>query len=187
MQQYWLITSTLSCLGIVTTYTGSAEPEPTVILPPSGAPELAVPPLTGEGIAPTAPAADAAPRPEAAPVPPELNHYWKLVELRGEAVVTPEGSSEVHLTFRDAGKVDGFLGCNNFTAVYEIPAPGRLQISQAVLTQKMCLNAAVVAREAELAKVLTACDSYRISDTGKLMLLRARLAPLAVFEAVHMH
>ncbi|GHS98530.1 hypothetical protein FACS1894108_06840 [Planctomycetales bacterium] len=132
------------------------------------------------------PAADQKVVKSAVPDAAIFNKYWKLVELNGKPVQTPEGGAEAHITLRAGGTIDGNLGCNTFTGRYELLAPPRLRFNAIIATQKMCLNAAAMTTEKELSRVLSVCDSYQLGDDGKLRLIRARMAPLAVFEAVYM-
>ncbi|MDR1792381.1 MAG: META domain-containing protein [Bacteroidales bacterium] len=109
--------------------------------------------------------------------------YWKLVELNGKPITSPkEPNNEAHILFNPNGRVSGSLGCNTFTGSYTLQENSRIQFSQMVNTKKMCLDMSV---EEELVKILQVADSYAITD-NQLTLNRARMAPLAKFEAVYM-
>lgn len=66
------------------------------------------------------------------PTAPLTNTYWKLVELRGNAVKVPQGQQgEPHMIFRDDGRVNGFSGCNRFVGEYTVTGANLLFDSMA--------------------------------------------------------
>ena len=80
-------------------------------------------------------------------------------------------------------RVIGSGGCNNFTGTYQLEPGNRIRFSQMVSTAKMCFTNMEV--EQKLNQVLGMTDSYFVNgDT--LILNRARMAPLARFEAVYL-
>ena len=103
--------------------------------------------------------------------------YWKLVELNGAAV-----ESKAHIKFKADGTVNGNLGCNTFNGVYTQQEGNRIKFDKMVNTQMMCLDMSV---EDELKRVLQIADNYNLTDK-QFVLNRARMAPLARFEAVYM-
>jgi heat shock protein HslJ len=107
---------------------------------------------------------------------------WRLTELMGKPVPAPaEGQNAPSLTFeRQAPNVHGFAGCNNFTGNAEFMPGNRLRFGNLAVTQKACLDMTV---ETEFVKVLNTADNY-VQDGEKLVLQKARMAPLARFEAV---
>ena len=105
------------------------------------------------------------------------NKYWKLVELNGAAV-----ESKAHIKFKADGTMNGNLGCNNFNGVYTQQEGNRIKFDKMVNTQMMCLDMSV---EDEFRRVLQIADNYNLTDK-QLVLNRARMAPLARFEAVYM-
>ncbi|MCL1868618.1 MAG: META domain-containing protein [Paludibacter sp.] len=110
---------------------------------------------------------------------PEIaNKYWKLVELNGAAV-----ESTAHIIFRTDGAVNGNLGCNEFNGVYMQQEGNRIKFDKLVNTQKMCLDMSV---EDELKRVLQIADNYNLTEK-QLVLNKARMVPLARFEAVYMN
>jgi heat shock protein HslJ len=113
---------------------------------------------------------------------PDLtNRYWKLVEIMGKPVTYPEGyANEAFVSFKPDGTVTGNFGCNTFNGTYTLQEGNRIRFSQMAATLKMCLDMAI---EAEFVKVLEVADNYNL-DGNKLVLNRARMAPLARFEAV---
>lgn len=121
--------------------------------------------------------AAAIPTPEALTAPAR----WTLVELRGQPVVpTPEVRSTPFIVFeREGNRIRGHAGCNNFVGSCE-PMPGdRLRFSNVAATKMACPEMKI---ETEFLQALEATDSY-FTDGKVLMLHRARMAPLAVFEA----
>lgn len=105
---------------------------------------------------------------------------WRLVELRGQPVTGLERAPDLTL---DAGEghASGFGGCNTFGGGYTLDEE-RLRISfgQMISTLKACPTGMDVERT--LHEVLGQVDNYSLSGT-RLTLNRARMAPLAVFEA----
>lgn len=110
--------------------------------------------------------------------------YWKLIEVMGNPVSPTEANQrEAHMILKnEASKVNGNGGCNTFNGTYELKAPGRISFSKVATTQMACVN---MVNEAALYKALETADSYYIKgDT--LQLIRARMAPLAKFQAVYL-
>ena len=106
---------------------------------------------------------------------------WQLREIAGRPVPAPAAGAKVpSLVFdREGNRVHGFAGCNSFTGGCEFPAAGRLRFSMMAATRMACPDMTV---EDEFLRALGTADSY--STDGKVLkLLRAKLAPLAVFEA----
>ena len=77
--------------------------------------------------------------------------------------------------------MSGFSGCNNFTGSYELDeAASRVRFGQMAGTRKFCSEGMDL--ETSFMAVLEQADSYSLNgDT--LTLNRARMAPLARFEA----
>jgi copper homeostasis protein (lipoprotein) len=121
---------------------------------------------------------------EAAQVPEALlaASSWRLTELMGKPVPPPaEGQSVPSLTFEpQPPNVHGFAGCNNFTGNAEFTPGNRLRFGNLAVTQKACLDMTV---ETDFVKVLNTADNYVLGDE-KLVLQKAKMAPLARFEAV---
>jgi heat shock protein HslJ len=113
---------------------------------------------------------------------PELmGKQWKLIEIMGEPVTYPEGyANEAFIVFDPYGKIHGNLGCNTFYGVYTLQESRRLRFSQVVNTLKMCTNMDV---EDKMRQVLEMVDNYSLNN-DRLILNRARMAPLALFEKV---
>jgi len=110
--------------------------------------------------------------------------YWKLVELRGRPL--PALEREPHLILKaEGGRVNGFGGCNGFTGSYTLDeATSRIRFAQIASTMRACLAGMEV--EKAFHEVLRAADNYALSG-DRLTLNRARMAPLARFEAVYLY
>jgi heat shock protein HslJ len=109
--------------------------------------------------------------------------YWKLTELYGEAVTTPEGGREAHIILKkEDNRVTGNGGCNILNGSYTLETGNRIRFSQMVSTMMMCVNMDV---EMKMKQVLEMADNYTVKD-NILTLNKARMAPLARFEAVYM-
>jgi heat shock protein HslJ len=124
-----------------------------------------------------------APAGEVARTPGSLSSpaSWELREIAGKPVAAPaEGAKAPSLVFeRDGNRVSGFAGCNRFSGTCEFPADGQLRFSMMAATRMACPDMTL---EDEFLRALGTADSY--SNDGKVLkLLRAKMAPLAVFEA----
>lgn len=109
--------------------------------------------------------------------------YWKLVELNGKPVPTLE--REPHLILRTADqRVNGFGGCNHFNGAYELDeAHSRISFSQVASTMMACESGMDV--EKAFHAMLLRVDNFSLNG-NHLTLNRARMAPLARFEAVYL-
>lgn len=108
--------------------------------------------------------------------------HWKLVELNGRPV--PALQREPYLILNTEGaRVNGFGGCNGFSGSYEIDqATSRIRFGQIASTMMACPAGMDI--ENAFHEVLSSADNYSLSG-DHLTLNRARMAPLARFEAVH--
>lgn len=108
--------------------------------------------------------------------------YWKLIELNGKPV--PKLEQQPWFTLDEADKrLSGFGGCNNFSGSFTLDtAASRLSFGQIATSQKMCIAGMEV--EAAFHQVLNTADNYSLAG-DKLSLNRARMAPLARFEATY--
>lgn len=109
---------------------------------------------------------------------------WKLVELGGRPLKkSPGRQNEAHLVLEKAGgKIHGSGGCNRFFGSYELRPPDRIRFSGVGATMMACPD---MEEESAFFRVLETADSYTIKgDT--LQLNRARMAPLAKFEALYL-
>jgi|AGTN01.2.fsa_nt_gi Uncharacterized lipoprotein NlpE involved in copper resistance len=109
--------------------------------------------------------------------------YWKLVELNGRPV--PALGREPHLILKAGdGRVNGFGGCNTFIGSYKLdPATSRISFGQVASTMMACASGMDV--EHAFHEVLRTVDNYSLNGDS-LTLNRARMAPLARFEAVYL-
>lgn len=114
-------------------------------------------------------------------VSPQLTGWqWKLVELRGQPVSGLERNPFIQL---DAGtsRVSGFGGCNSLSGSYTLDeATLRIRFEQMVSTLRACVTG--MEAEQALHEVLQTTDNYSFAG-DQLSLNRARMAPLARFEA----
>jgi len=109
--------------------------------------------------------------------------YWKLVELNGGPV--PALAREPYLILKaKGGRVSGFGGCNPFTATYQLDeAASRISFRKLAVATMACASS--LEMEEAFHQVLQTVDNYSL-DGDRLALNRARMAPLARFEAVYL-
>jgi heat shock protein HslJ len=109
--------------------------------------------------------------------------YWKLVELGGQPV--PRLDKEPHIILKAEGsRVTGFGGCNSFTGSYTLDeARSRIRFGQVASTMEACPSGMDVERT--FSEVLGQVDNYSMNG-DHLTFNRARMAPLARFEAVYL-
>ncbi|MCW5619581.1 MAG: META domain-containing protein [Burkholderiales bacterium] len=112
-----------------------------------------------------------------------IGKYWKLIELNGQPV--PALEREPHFILKvEEGRVNGFGGCNGFTGSYTLDeAASRISFSQIASTMMACPSGMDV--ETAFHEVLRTAHNYSL-DGDRLTLNRARMAPLARFEAVYL-
>lgn len=109
--------------------------------------------------------------------------YWKLVELRGQPVPALERAPYLILK-AEGGRVEGYGGCNGFGGSYEIDeAASRIRFGHIASTMRACATGMDV--ESAFHEVLRMADNYTLAG-DRLTLNRARMAPLARFEAVYL-
>ncbi|MFN5515460.1 MAG: META domain-containing protein [Cyanobacteriota bacterium] len=113
------------------------------------------------------------------------NTYWKLTELRGRPISPgAEQKREIHLILQTQNnRVQGFAGCNRFQGEYTLEEKtGYLRFSPLMTTKMACpaLNL-----ETEFLKALEMADSFSIKGDS-FTLNKARMAPLAKFQAVYL-
>ncbi|MCG7754198.1 copper resistance protein NlpE N-terminal domain-containing protein [Flavihumibacter cheonanensis] len=110
--------------------------------------------------------------------------YWKLVELNGQPVTkTDDMRKEPHMILRTAGRrVNAHGGCNSYMGSYELQPGNRIRFTKMAGTLMACPNMEV---EDRFRQVLEMADNYNLNgDT--LFLNKAKMAPLARFEAVYL-
>jgi uncharacterized lipoprotein YbaY/heat shock protein HslJ len=110
------------------------------------------------------------------------NTYWKLLELDGEPVESPEGVREIHLVL-DTGefRVRGFAGCNNFFGGYRLDDQS-LSFSQIGSTMMACPGG----MDTEQAFLQALGATTRAEVSGQILSLYANDQLLARFEAVYL-
>lgn len=112
-----------------------------------------------------------------------VEKYWKLTELFGQPVTTPEGGKEAHMILSvDGNRIHGNSGCNTFNGTYELKPGNRITFSKMASTMMMCVN---MDTETKMHQVFETADSY-VLNGDSLVLNRARMAPLARFVAVYL-
>ena len=112
---------------------------------------------------------------------PLVEVYWRLIELQGAPVSNKTGK-EAFIVFRAQGKrVHGNFGCNNFNGSYTLEYGNRISFSQMATTMMMCADMEL---EQAFSEALRMADNYYVIG-DQLVLNRARMAPLARFEAVY--
>lgn len=113
-----------------------------------------------------------------------VEKYWKLTELFGEPVTTPEGGKEAHMILKQEGnRVNGNAGCNSFSGTFTLKPGNRISFSKMASTMMMCSN---METETKFHQILEMADNYVVNGDS-LVLNKARMAPLARFEAVYMN
>lgn len=106
---------------------------------------------------------------------------WRLVELRGKPVdKSSSGQDPFIMLTTDGTRISGFTGCNTVAGMYTLGEGNQIQFSQMASTKKACMDMSV---ESQLLEVLRTADNYSING-HQLSLNKARMAPLARFEAV---
>ncbi|WP_118195013.1 META domain-containing protein [Albibacterium indicum] len=108
--------------------------------------------------------------------------YWKLTELNGQPV-SGDFNKEPHFILKkEDNRVTGNGSCNGFGGSYTLDEEkGRISFSNLFSTRMACPDMSV---EQAFMDVLSKVDNYSLhGDT--LTLNKARMAPLAKFEAVY--
>jgi len=109
------------------------------------------------------------------------DRYWRSTKLNGKPV--PSLSRPAYFILRSEGaRVGGIGGCNRFGGGYTLDAAAsRIQFGDKVSTQMACLQGMDI--EQGFHQALQSADNYSSID-DKLTFNKARLAPLARFEAI---
>ena len=108
------------------------------------------------------------------------NTYWKLLELDGQPVVTPEGMREAHIVLATEGSsARGHAGCNNFFGSFETSGD-TLSFSALGSTMMACPEG--MDTEQAFLQALGETNRYEIS--GQFLTLSAGDRPLARVVAV---
>jgi heat shock protein HslJ len=92
-------------------------------------------------------------------------------------------TKEPHMILKAADfRVSANGGCNQMNGSFTLKPMNRIRFSQMISTMMACPNMEI---ERQLSEVLQQADSY-ILQGDKLQLIKARMAPLAKFDAVYM-
>ena len=111
-----------------------------------------------------------------------IGTYWRLAELNGEMVNTPEGMKEAHMILAGAeSRVHGNAGCNNFFGQFKT-SENTLAFSAIGSTMMACPQA--MDTERGFLTALGATTRYEI--IGLFLKLYAEDQLLARFEAVYL-
>jgi heat shock protein HslJ len=116
-------------------------------------------------------------------VKPELTGtYWKLIELMGKPYKGPSATGkEMYITLSaDSSTVQGHGGCNSFRGKYELKEGELIRFSGLASTMMACPD---LDNESTFMKAIESADNYIITGNS-LQLNKARMAPLARFEAI---
>ncbi|WP_310380108.1 META domain-containing protein [Flavobacterium sp.] len=109
--------------------------------------------------------------------------YWRLSELMGQPIVREDNKKEIFMIIKlKDNRVHGFSGCNTFNGMYSLPGETRISFTKFASTLMACID---MSKENELLEVFEKVDNYAIQG-NTLSLNKARMAPLAKFEAVLM-
>ncbi|HEY9005334.1 META domain-containing protein [Ohtaekwangia sp.] len=110
------------------------------------------------------------------------NTYWKLADINGMPVETPDGSKEVHFVLSSEGgekRIKGFAGCNSLGGNYTQDGN---KIKFTTITTKMACDRLDV--ENFLTKTLDSADNYKIN--GETLELYEGNTLLATFHSVYL-
>ncbi|HRQ52193.1 MAG TPA: META domain-containing protein [Agriterribacter sp.] len=109
---------------------------------------------------------------------------WKLTELYGKPVAGMINGKEPFILLQDtANRYSASAGCNALGGTFTLSANGRITFSRGMSTMMACENMEI---ETGLKKVLEQTDNSTVNG-NTLSFNKARMAPLARFEAVAEH
>jgi len=110
------------------------------------------------------------------------NTYWKVIELEGKAVETPEGMREAHVILASEGsRAHGHAGCNNFFGGFETSGD-HLEFSALGSTMMACPEG----MDTEQAFLKALGETTRYTIIGQFLTLFANDRTLARLEAVYL-
>ncbi|RYF98233.1 MAG: META domain-containing protein, partial [Chitinophagaceae bacterium] len=108
------------------------------------------------------------------------NTYWKLSEMNGKKVETPDNQKEVHIKFAiKENNFQGFGGCNGLGGSYELTGKDGIKI-RTLSTQMYCDRMEV---ENFLKNAVTKADRYEIN--GEKLNLYEGKTLLISFDSVY--
>jgi len=108
------------------------------------------------------------------------NTYWKLLEIKGEAVTHSENLKEPYFILKADNKIAGFGGCNRFFGNYRV-TPTQISLGAMAMTRMMCKGSMEL--EQNFQKVLQEATHYKIQ--GENLQLFSNNQLLASFRAVY--
>ena len=103
--------------------------------------------------------------PEGTSISQLRNVEWKIEDIGGQGMID---DSRATLRFDDEGRVSGHGSCNSLGASYMIHG-NEMTISQPVMTLRACAPA-LMDQEGKFVELLKAVRTYRIDETGALIL-----------------
>lgn len=111
-----------------------------------------------------------------------LGTKWQLVELNGKPVTNKDAKTKPYfIQLNKDNRFAAFAGCNSMMGQYELNQETmRIKFSKVAATLMACQDMEV---EQAFAKVIETVDNYSLSGKS-LSLNKARMAPLARFEAI---
>jgi heat shock protein HslJ len=110
------------------------------------------------------------------------NTYWKLLELDGQPVLTPEGMREAHIILTgDESKAHGHAGCNNFFGAFQTSGD-KLTFSALGSTMMACPEG----MDTEQAFLQVLGETTRFEISGQFLTLYAEDRRLARLEAIYL-
>jgi heat shock protein HslJ len=111
------------------------------------------------------------------------NTYWKLAEVEGKPVKTPDNGREVHMILTDADNqrsLKGFAGCNGLGGDYTVEDK---KITFSTISTRMFCDLQMEVENAFL-KALAEANTYSIK--GEVLELYNNDTLLAKFESVYL-
>jgi heat shock protein HslJ len=108
-----------------------------------------------------------------------VNTQWQLVSYGEAGMETPViEESEVLLQFESDNQLEGYGGCNMFTAGYQAPERGKLSISNIVSTLVACADTSVMEQEERYFEALRTVGSYELTGDRLKLWYDGRISAL---------
>lgn len=109
--------------------------------------------------------------------------YWKITELYGKKVTMSAGmKKEPHMILRaENNRINVTGGCNTFMGTYELKPDNQISFGKLAGTLMACPD---METERLFMQAIGEADNYYV-DENNLVLNKAKMAPLARFEAVY--
>jgi heat shock protein HslJ len=91
-----------------------------------------------------------------------VNNSWRLIEMNGKKLVLPKGVKNPFIAlYTEGNRMRGFSGCNRFNGTYLVK--GEVFLFNKLFVRRMaCVGGMEI--EDEFYRILSATDSYRITD-----------------------